>query len=349
MKISIHVKKSVGKKVEVQQDQIDDFMVLCVGSINIDDVYSVPHIVNPGETISSVSVNSQGANQSVALALAGAKVAHLGKIGHDGDWIKKLMASYGVQTDLIHVDDQARTGKAIIQVASNGENSIILSPGSNHSISLSAISKAFSTNASFNWLLLQNEINIDAAIHAINQSRQTSNVIVCLNPSPFPASLKNWMPVNLVDILLLNDTECSELSFQYNGHQQDDPETHLKNIMLNLPTVSIVVVTLGGNGVIFGIKSPNTKFPLILNVPVIRAVKVVDTTGAGDTFTGYFVSSLQSLSRDVLEMEINTNQPAIFFRVLNAVQIAIKASGLCCEQHGAMVSIPQINNVLYSQ
>ncbi|KAJ3124309.1 hypothetical protein HK098_001221 [Nowakowskiella sp. JEL0407] len=105
------------------------------GSLNIDHVYNVPHIVNGGETISSSSFyetfGGKGANQSVALANGGAKyVHHAGKVGKDGDEIVNYLKQRNVNVDFVEKDVDLYTGKAIIQVSElDGENGIILSPG----------------------------------------------------------------------------------------------------------------------------------------------------------------------------------------------------------------------------
>ncbi|KAJ2615152.1 hypothetical protein H4S08_001385 [Coemansia sp. RSA 1365] len=132
-----------------------------IASINIDEVYQVPHIVKPGETISSTgrqqNAGGKGANASVAAARAGAKVHVVGKIGHDGLWIRDLIADTGANVDQIIELDNMATGRAIIQVDSSGENSIVLFPGANHSFDAKDAHKAFAQCNEGDWLLLTNE------------------------------------------------------------------------------------------------------------------------------------------------------------------------------------------------
>ena len=136
--------------------------ILNYGSINIDVVFSVPRIVRPGETISSVRVRQfaggKGANQSVALAKAGAAVWQAGKIGEEDGWLLRKLAAHGVNTDLIR-QYSGPSGQAVIQVTPEAENSIILSGGGNLAISKHEVDLALSHFAKGDVLVVQNEIN----------------------------------------------------------------------------------------------------------------------------------------------------------------------------------------------
>ena len=181
--------------------------ILNFGSLNIDHVYSVPHIVRPGETLSGGDVRQfaggKGANQSVALAKAGAEVWHAGKIGEEGKWLLEKLRSYGVRTGLVKTYD-GPTGHAIIQVTPEAQNSIILYGGGNRKITEDEIEDTFSNFSKGDYLVLQNEINLMPLI--INKAHDLG-MKICLNPAPYDDSIRNW-PLDLVDILIVNELLC---------------------------------------------------------------------------------------------------------------------------------------------
>ena len=135
--------------------------ILNFGSLNIDLVYQVEHIARPGETIASsahqVFAGGKGANQSAALARAGASVFHAGQVGPDGQWVVDKLAGLGVDVQHIRVGD-APTGQAIIQVDRQGQNSIVLFAGANAQIDREAIDATLGHFGRGDLLLLQNEI-----------------------------------------------------------------------------------------------------------------------------------------------------------------------------------------------
>ena len=138
--------------------------VLNFGSLNIDHVYHVDHVARPGETLASrsyrVFAGGKGANQSAALALAGAPVAHAGRVGRDGRWLVEGLSDLGVDVDHVVVDDDEPTGHAVIQVEEqSGENAIVLFPGCNRRISPDQIRTCLNSFGSGDILLLQNETN----------------------------------------------------------------------------------------------------------------------------------------------------------------------------------------------
>ena len=185
--------------------------ILNFGSLNIDLVYQVEHIARPGETIASSShqvfAGGKGANQSAALARAGARVFHAGQVGPDGQWLVDKLAGLGVDVQHIRVGD-VPTGHAIIQVDRRGQNSIVLFAGANAQIDRGAIDAALSLFDRGDILLLQNEIN---DIAYIITSASERDLTICLNPAPFVPEVCAY-PLELVDLLIVNETEATGLA-----------------------------------------------------------------------------------------------------------------------------------------
>ena len=283
--------------------------ILNFGSLNIDLVYQVEHIARPGETIASSShqvfAGGKGANQSAALARAGARVFHAGQVGPDGQWLVDKLAGLGVNVQHIHIGD-VPTGHAIIQVDRQGQNSIVLFAGANAQIDRGAIDAALSHFDREDILLLQNEIN---DIAYIITSATERGLTICLNPAPFDPEVRAY-PLELVDLLIVNETEATGLA----------GASTLAALAALCPRAQIVL-TLGVAGAQY--HSPTEEF----HIPAPQ-VEAVDTTGAGDTFIGYF---LQGLTASMTARD--------------AIARAVKAAALCVTQPGAMDSIPAANEV----
>lgn len=156
--------------------------VLNWGSLNIDHVYEVDHLVAPGETLASLSYSrfsgGKGANQSMALALAGARVSHAGQIGEDGVWIRDKLEALGVDTRHVGIVDDP-TGHAVIQVARDGQNSIIIHGGANRRpMAIEAVMDAFRPG---DYLLVQNEID---GVGEIMRAAAVRDMVIVFNPAP---------------------------------------------------------------------------------------------------------------------------------------------------------------------
>lgn len=249
--------------------------ILNFGSVNIDHVYAVDHFVRPGETLPSAGyrrfAGGKGFNQSIALARAGAPVWHAGRIGSDGAWLKEQLAADGADVTCLRVGEEP-TGHAIIQVAPTGENAIILHGGANQSISAADAERALEGFGPGDFLLLQNEISEGARILALGAARGLS---VVLNTAPFTPALLAW-PLERVSVFILNELEGAGLT------GDTDPDRIVAALCTRFASAA-VVLTLGRAGVLFG------QGPRRIRVPA-EAVKAVDTTAAGDTFTGYFLA-----------------------------------------------------------
>jgi len=285
--------------------------VLNLGSLNSDLVYRVPHIVRPGETLASLGFErhpgGKGANQSVALARAGARVRHLGRVGPDGQWLRTVLAESGVDTSTIAKAEEA-SGHAIIQVSQQGQNSIVLFPGSNQQIDTAAIDQALAACHSGDVLLTQNETN--GIPHAIRAAKARGLQVWC-NPAPFDSSVRDW-PLSDIDTLIVNETEGRELSQCSNSA---DTDTILHALQALLPQ-AIIVLTLGADGVHCA-QGEHRHFVSPNDVPV------VDTTAAGDTFVGYLLA--RHLAGDALPAALTT---------------ASRAAELSIGRAGAIPAIP---------
>lgn len=284
------------------------------GSLNYDYVYFVDHIVLPGETISSTDLSvfcgGKGLNQSIALSLAGAEVFHAGMIGEDGNLLLETCKKYRVKTEYIR-KSSVRSGNAIIQVSKSGQNSIVLFGGANRQSTKEFVDEVLSYFVEGDYVLLQNEMNLTDYI--IEQA-YAKNMRIALNPSPYNEALEAC-DLEKVSIFLLNEVE----GMQITGEKEADKI--LPAMLCKYPDAKIVL-TLGKEGVMYSAQEKTASHG-------IYDVNVVDTTAAGDTFTGYFLASL--LAEKSIE---------------EALRLASIASSLAVSKKGAVDSIPQIDEVL---
>lgn len=255
--------------------------VLNFGSLNIDYTYRVDHIVAPGETISSKNLEifpgGKGLNQSIALAKAGAEVYHAGQIGKDGLFLKKICEENGVCVSYIRETD-TNTGNAIIQVADSGQNSILLFPGANREQEKTYIDHVLEQFEEGDFLLLQNEINhIDYLI----EKGKAKGMVIGFNPSPFDEKILEC-DLEKVDLFFVNEVEAEQMCQEEIG--KGDVERVLQELKEEYPKARFVL-TVGAKGAYYS-DEEKTYFQKAIKT------KVVDTTAAGDTFTGYFISSI---------------------------------------------------------
>ena len=288
-----------------------------LGSLNIDYVYSVPHFVQPGETLSSAKLEifpgGKGMNQSVALAKAGARVIHGGRIGDNGGFLKEILGQAGADTSFVAVDASS-TGHAIIQVDENGQNCILLFSGANHSFTEEFVREILADARAGDIILLQNEINLLDVIFAVAAEKQLQ---IAFNPSPFTEELLK-LPLHQVKWWLCNEIEGGQLT------GKSEPEEILTSMQKKFPGSSIVL-TLGKDGCMF------TDGKQVLRQPIFP-VKAVDTTAAGDTFTGFFLASVAEGKS-----------------VADALRIASRASSIAVSRMGASSSVPTLAEVLAAE
>ncbi|NOD48590.1 MULTISPECIES: ribokinase [unclassified Ruegeria] len=279
-----------------------------LGSINADMVYDLPHLPAPGETLAALGLDrflgGKGANMSVAAARAGSRVSHIGAVGQDGRWAKDRLTEYGVDTRFISEVDLP-TGHAIIAVDAEGENLIILYPGANHALEVSDLGQALSSANTGDLLILQNETN--AQVEAAQLGHRLG-LTVCYAAAPFQAeAVKAVLPY--LDFLILNEVEAEQLRQETGLSAADLPVRH-------------VIVTLGSKG---------ARYLQQGSEPVEFAahkVQAVDTTGAGDTFTGYVLAGMDR----GMPME-------------QAILQANRAAALMVTRHGTADVIPDLKEV----
>ena len=257
--------------------------ILNFGSLNLDYVYTVDRFVQPGETMPALSrtvkAGGKGLNQSVALARAGAAVFHAGCIGEGGEPLKDLLENNGVDTSLL-LPVREMQGHTVIQVNADGENCILLYGGSNRCIPEDHIRSVISRFEPGDWLLLQNEIN---DLPRIVELASAKGLHIVLNPSPYDSSLEN-VDLSKLDWLLVNEIEAEQLS------GEKDPGKGWRKLHSAYGNLSLLV-TLGKQGSIaWQVSQGTVGFCAEKAVPV----QAVDTTAAGDTYTGYFLSGLIS-------------------------------------------------------
>lgn len=287
--------------------------VLNFGSLNIDYVYTVNHIVQPGETLGSagrqVYYGGKGLNQSIAMAKAGVPVFHAGKVGAGSEGLLAECKRYGVDTAYIQRSEE-QTGHTFIQVDKNGQNSIVLYGGSNRTIGREHIDYVLAQFSAGDLIVLQNEIN-DLAY--IIQQAAARGLEIVLNPSPCDSEVLS-QDLSKVRWLILNEVEGEQLT------GQRDSGLILEALAKRYPNTN-AVLTLGDKGAFCQTGDGRIFQPC-------RKVTPVDTTAAGDTFLGYFVAGLVQGSPLAHVMEQSST-----------------AAAIAITRQGAVSSIPQWDEV----
>jgi len=283
--------------------------ILNFGSLNVDHVYRVPAISRPGESMPCseyrVFAGGKGANQSMALARAGARVWHAGKVGTDTRWLVDRLAKAGAKTDWIRVADEPG-GHAVIQVEDSGQNSIVVYGGTNRRITEDEVVETLAEFARGDWLLLQNETNVTADL--IRRGHE-AGLRVVFNAAPMTLPTPD-LPLDQVDYLVVNEHEAAALAGQAGLPGE------LAEILTERCPGSAVVLSLGEEGVLFRAGSEQVRV-------TAYTVQAKDTTGAGDTFIGYWLAGLAR------GMEMTA-----------ALDWGCRAAALSVTRMGAMDSIP---------
>lgn len=288
---------------------------LVFGSLNIDRTYSVPHFVAAGETMSAAKMElfcgGKGFNQAVALARAGKEVYFAGAVGADGQMLLDALAADGIHDKYIKRTAGA-SGHAVIQVDQSGQNCIIILPGANGEITEADVDAVLADFEKGDLIVLQNEIT---CVAYILRKAAEKGMIVALNPSPYDQRIAEY-DMNCVDYLLVNEVEGNAIT------GCTEPDAIADKLKQLYPTMNLVL-TLGSRGAIYcGADGSRT-------ATGIYRTNAVDTTAAGDTFTGFFLAQITDSGNAAL-----------------ALQQASIASGISVSRKGASPSIPSAEEVL---
>ena len=297
--------------------------ILVVGSSNTDMVIKTHNFPAPGETILGgrflMNAGGKGANQAVAAARLGGMVTFVGKIGDDifGKQAVQQLEDEGINVDFVAVDPENPSGVALITVDKKGENSIVVAPGSNGTLSSADFDKALAELDDSEFVLMQLEIPIPTVEHIARIAAHKQKKVV-LNPAPAPAAALTDELLQNLYIITPNETEAELLT----GIKVSDEQSALKAaLVLNEKGVELVIITMGSAGA-FLLSNGKSE---IIKAPKVEAV---DTTAAGDTFNGALVVALS---------EGKTIQESIAF--------ANKAAAISVTRIGAQSSVPFRNEI----
>lgn len=287
--------------------------VVNLGSLNIDYVYRVDAFIRPGETKPArqreIFCGGKGLNQSIACAKAGLDVYHAGFVGKEGHFLVEKMRESGVKTEFVReVDDCC--GHAIIQVNDDGQNCILLYPGTNAMLTADFVDEVLDHFEPGDVVLLQNETNMVGQIMVKAVER---GLRVAFNAAPFTEAVKSY-PIVKTHWLFVNEIEGGALS----------GETKYSSVAEKLRGMypeTDIVLTLGSEGSIYTGQQGSFHSPAQRVVPV-------DTTAAGDTFTGFYLMGA-----------LNGQKPE------QSLDLATMASAVAVTHPGAADSIPSMETV----
>lgn len=297
--------------------------VVILGSTNVDQFLTVERYAQPGETLHVEEAQKafgggKGANQAIATARMQADTTFITKIGTDGvaDFTLEDFKAAHIDTSYIIKTAEAKTGQAFITVNAEGQNTIYVYGGANMTMTPEDVINAKDAIINADFVVAQLEVPIPAIISAFEIAK-AHGVTTVLNPAPAKA-LPNEL-LSLIDIIVPNETEAELLSGIKVTNEQSMKDN--ANYFLSLG-IKTVLITLGKQGTYFATKNQSQH---------IEAYKVnaIDTTAAGDTFIGAFVSRLNK-SQDNLA---------------DAIDFGNKASSLTVQKHGAQASIPLLEEV----
>lgn len=303
-----------GKSIRAESDMK---RIVVVGSLNVDIVVRTPALPREGQTVLGHSLNKfpggKGANQATALARLGAHVTHIGKIGVDdhAQILRRTLEEAGVHLNGLIQDDSTHTGIAIIQIADNGANTIVVIPGANMRLLPSDLDPFVPLLKQADFIAIQNEIPMETNLRAAQIGRETGAMVI-YNPAPFQNGSDQIGP--LADLIAPNEIELSELT---GLPVVSDREIEVAaGKILEKGKTKAVVVTLGARGCMVKDRKGTEFFPAV-------NVKAVDTTAAGDAFIAGMIWSL-SEGNDLRK----------------SVQLANEVAGYAVTILGAQPSLP---------
>lgn len=289
-----------------------------LGSLCIDNVYRVPALTGPGETVASVSYEvfpgGKGLNQSIAAVRAGAEVVHAGCVGEDGVWLKDRLSAEGVDVTGVRVADTA-SGHAVIQVNDAGQNAIVITGGANRALEADHVDAALAQVKSGDWLLLQNEIN---DLNDVLRAAAKRQCRIAFNVAPVDGRETGYELAG-VHLLIVNEIEAAALA----GTDIDDDGdwTEVIGRLRGRAPAADIVLTLGRDGLIHAGGDH-------LTTMAAYDVQAVDETAAGDAFIGFLMAALIG------------GEP-----MTRALRRGSAAGALAVTRAGAASSIPSLDEV----
>lgn len=286
----------------------------------MDMVVKVPHMPAAGETILAGNMElvpgGKGANQAYAAGRLGARVTMFGAVGSDSyaDIEKNSLAAAGVDTSRLLVREGKSTGLAWITVNAAGDNSIVVIPGANATVTEQDIADNEALLRDCDILLCQLEIPLKTVVYAAKRAKELGKTVI-LDPAPVPQEFPEEL-FSYIDIIKPNETEAAQLlGASVNGYEEASDKLRAKG-------VKNVLITLGPNGAYINSETEGK------HLMPVRQVPVVDTTAAGDSFTAALAVRLAAGSS-----------------LVQAVRYANEVAAIVVTRKGAQTSIPSADEV----
>lgn len=300
--------------------------VFVVGSLNADQLLEVPAFPAAGETVLAsdvtITAGGKGGNQAVAAARAGASVVMIGALGDDahGLLVRRALVESGVETGWVRTAGGTHTGTAVVAVEAGGENRIIVASGANARLSPEDVESGLADAAPGDLVLLQLETPVGVVAHAARFAKERGATVV-LNAAPAPAD--TGCLTTDIDLLVVNQGEMRAVAGLVGAVAQPDGGAAGRGDVAGTVLATsraldcVVVCTTGADGAYVNVGDR------VAHIPAVP-VTAVDTTAAGDTYTGYLAAALARGESDL---------PA-------ALATASAAAAITVTRRGAMVSIP---------
>lgn len=295
--------------------------IIVAGSINMDIVARIEHLPKPGETVFGNNLlyipGGKGSNQAVAASRLGKNVFLVGKLGNDlfGRSLTDFLSKEQLRLDFLFHSDTHPTGVALITVDDHSENSIVVISGSNYQLSESDVENV---NVSENDVVVSVFEIPQPTIKYLFQKAHKVNAKTILNPAPAADFIEDLH--EMVDYLIVNETELAYFSNQSQASDDTDIIVQFARQIRHHPDQTIIV-TLGSKGLV-----------CITGDKIIRldglSVNAIDTTGAGDCFTGAFAVAISE------QMQLE-----------DALKFANMAASISVQHLGASTSMPGRNDV----
>ncbi|MBU3114400.1 ribokinase [Clostridium lacusfryxellense] len=297
-----------------------------LGSLNMDIVLKVENMAKIGETIFAKSIatipGGKGANQAIASRRMGSDVFMIGKVGLDtnGEYLLNKLNSDGINTDYIFKDNNETTGTAIINVNSEGNNSIVVVAGANMKINLEEIKQSYSIIKDCDVIIAQFETPSEITMEAFSYAK-SKGVTTILNPAP--AKKINHELLKYVDIIIPNETEAYDITGVMVNDLESAKKAALHFILMGVHTV---IITLGSKGAALITKERSELIPAI-------KVNAIDSTAAGDSFIGAVASKLGT-------------KDLSYENIKKAIIFGNRVSSIVVQRAGAQPSIPTMKEVI---